>query len=101
MIVWHAHAFIFFDIAAIMALVVVASLSKPMGEAQKIPAYYKLFYVSSVLLAVAALADSIPSNAILSIPAVVPMGMRCLAGFIAFPVCQRYWKFLISEYFKN
>jgi hypothetical protein len=101
MIVLHAHAIIFFDIAAIMAMLVMASLSKTIGDALKIPAYYKLFYFTSILLAVAALADSLPSNAIFSVPTVVPMGLRCLAGLIAFPVCQRYWKFLISEYFKN
>ena len=101
MIVLHAHALIFFDIAAIMAMLVVASLSKTIGEAQKIPAYYKLFYVASVVVAAAALVDSLPSNAIVSIPRVVPMGLRCLAGLISIPVGQRYWKFLISEYFKN
>jgi|WetSurMetagenome_2_1015567.scaffolds.fasta_scaffold605189_2 hypothetical protein len=101
MIVLHAHAIIFFDMAAILAMLVVASLSKTIGEALKIPAYYKLFYVTSILLAVAAFTDSVPSNAIVTIPTVVPMGLRCLAGLIIFPVGQRYWKFLISEYFKN
>ena len=95
------HAIFFFDIAAIMAMLVVASLSKTIGEALKIPPYYKLFYCTSILIAAAALADSLPSNAILSVPSVIPMILHCLAGLITIPVCQRYWKFLISEYFKN
>jgi hypothetical protein len=98
----QVHAIIFFDIAAIMAMLVVATLSKTIGEPLKIPPYYKLLYGASALLAAAALMDIVPpTNTALYVPAVFLMGMRCLAGLIAIPVCQRYWKFLISEYFKN
>jgi hypothetical protein len=92
---------VFFDIAAIVAMLVIASLSKTIGEALKIPPYYKLLYCASIFLAAAACTDSLPLYLKLSIPSTVALGLRCLAGFIAIPVCQRYWKFLISEYFKN
>jgi hypothetical protein len=92
---------VFFDIAAMVAMLVIASLSKTIGEALKIPPYYKLLYCSSIFLAAAALTDSLPLYLKFSIPSTIPLGLRCLAGFMAIPICQRYWKFLISEYFKN
>jgi hypothetical protein len=92
---------IFFDIAAVTAIMVIASLSKSIGEALKIPPYYKLLYCASAVIAAAAIADSLPPALQLTIPSIIPMGLRCLAGAIAMPVCLRYWKWLISEYFKN
>ncbi len=92
---------VFFDIAAVLAMLVIASLSKTIGQALKIPPYYKLLYCASVVIAAASLADSLPSTVHLAIPSSIAMGLRCLAGCIAVPVCMRYWKWLISEYFKN
>ena len=92
---------VFFDISAIMAMLVIASLSKTIGEALKIPRYYILLYYASILIAVAALADSLPSELKLSISSTISMVLRCLAGLIALPVCLRYWKWLISEFLKT
>jgi hypothetical protein len=92
---------VFFDISAIMALLVIASLSKSIGEALKTPPYYKLLFHASIMIAVAAVADSLISAVKLSIPSTLPMGLRCFAGLIALPVCLRYWKWVISEFFKN
>ena len=95
------HSLIFFDIATVMAMMVVAYLSKSMGEALKIAPYYKILYLTSMLIAFAAVADSIPHNILFPFSKTVSMGFRCAAGVLALPVCLRYWKWLISEFFKN
>jgi hypothetical protein len=95
------HGLILFDIAAVMAMLVVAYLSKSMGEALKIPPYFRVLHFTSLLIAVAAIIDAVPKNRLFPYSETVSMVVRCLAGIIALPVCLRYWKWLISEYFKN
>jgi hypothetical protein len=95
------HGLILFDIAAVMAMMVVAYLSKNMGEALKIPPYYKILYVTAMFITFAAIADSVPRNILFPFSKTVTMGLRCAAGIIALPVCLRYWKWLISEFFKS
>jgi hypothetical protein len=95
------HGLILFDIATVMAMTVIAYLSKSMGEALKIPSYYKILYVTSMLVTFAAIADSVPHAMFFPFSKTVTMGLRCIAGVLALPVCLRYWKWLISEFFKN
>jgi hypothetical protein len=95
------HDFVIFDISMVIAMNVLASLSKTIGEPLKIPPFYKLFYCTSVLIAMAAFADSVPPGFHLAVPTAIPMGLRCLAGLITIPVCLRYWKWLISEFFQS
>lgn len=95
------HYLILFDIAAVMALMVIAYLSKSMGDALKIPPFYRVFHLTSIIIALAAIMDSIPKNALFPYSETISMALRCLAGILALPVCLRYWKWLISEYFKN
>ena len=95
------HGLILFDVATVMAMLVIAYLSKNMGEALKIPPYYKMLYLTSVLITFAAIADSVPHNMLFPFSKTVTMGLRCVAGVFALPVCLRYWKWLISEFFKN
>jgi hypothetical protein len=95
------HGLILFDIAAVMAMLVIAYLSRSMGEALKIPAYFRVLHLTSFLVAIAALIDAIPKNSLFPFSETVSMAIRCAAGIMALPVCLRYWKWLISEYFKN
>ncbi len=96
------HGIVLFDLSAMMAMLVIASLSKTIGEAQRIAAYYKLLYVTSLIVCIAAFTDSLPYLGLdVSIVHAVAMGLRFIAGCIALPVCLRYWKWVISEYFKN
>jgi hypothetical protein len=92
---------VIFDISVVIAMLVLASLSKTIGAPLKIPPYYKLFYCTSIIIAFAAFADSVPTSLHVAIPAPIPMGLRCLAGMIAIPVCLRYWKWSISEFFQS
>jgi hypothetical protein len=95
------HDIVFFDISAVMAMLVLASLSRSIHDALKIPPFYKVFYYASIIIAAAALIDSLPSDVPVSIPSTIPMGLRFIAGLITLPVSLRYWKWVISEFFKN
>lgn len=95
------HGIVLFDLAAIIAMLVLASLSKSMGEALKIAPYYKWLYVTAVFIGIAIIADTVPVSMHSSVPKTITLGFRCAAGLIALPVCLRYWKWLIAEYFKT
>ena len=92
---------VFFDLSTIMAMLVIASLSKTIGEALKYRPFYILLYYASIVVAIAALADCLPPALKLSISPTITMVMRCIAGLVALPVCLKYWKWVISEFFKN
>jgi hypothetical protein len=95
------HGIIIFDTASICTMLVIASLSKSMGEALKIAPYYKLLYLSVMLITLAAIGDTLPYGIHVSLSKILTPALRCAAGMIALPVCLRYWKWLISEYFKS
>jgi hypothetical protein len=84
-----------------MAMMVIAYLSKSMGEALKIAPYYKILYLTSTLIVFAAVGDSIPYYMLFPFSKTVTLGLRFAAGALALPACLRYWKWLISEFFKN
>jgi len=95
------HGIVLFDISSIIAMLVIASLSKSIGEALKIYPFYKLLYVTAFLLFIAAGADSLPFGEHGSCSKIIVSTLRCVAGMIALPVCLKYWKWLIAEYFKK
>jgi hypothetical protein len=82
-------------------MLVIASLSKTMGEALKMPPYYKFLYLSATIIALAAIGDTAAYSIHVSFFKTISLAFRCAAGFIALPVCLRYWKWLISEFFKK
>jgi hypothetical protein len=94
------HGIVLFDLAAIIAMLVIASLSKSIGEALKIAPYYKWLYVTAVFIGIAIIADTVPAG-MNAVAKTITLGFRCAAGLIALPVCLRYWKWLIAEYFKT
>ena len=95
------HSIVVFDVSCIIAMLVIASLSKSLGEALIIKPYYKLLYLSASMVLVAAAADTLPIMSCSACSKMVFIAIRCAAGLIALPVCLRYWKWLIAEYFKN
>jgi len=95
------HSIVVFDVSSIIAMLVIASLSKSIGEALKIIPYYKVLYITASLVLIAAAADTIPLGAHGAGSKTFFLALRCIAGLIALPVCLRYWKWLIAEYFKK
>jgi hypothetical protein len=91
---------IILDMAAIIILAVLASLSAPLGAALKIKSYYKINYVCIGLIIAAALTSLIDDNIHLSLLGLVALGMRIAAGCLALYPSWRYWNWLFSEFFK-
>jgi hypothetical protein len=92
---------VFFDISSIIAMIIVASLSKSIGEALNIRPYYKFLYFTSGCIAIAAILDTVPFEISNISIKTVSMTLRCIAGIIALPLCFKYWGWLFPEFFKN
>lgn len=87
------------DISVITSMLILAYLSKRLGNALKIRPYYLLLYVMAVLIGVA---DGIDIAALSFNAEHWPQAtliIRGIAGCTAFGVCLRYWKWLFSEFF--
>jgi hypothetical protein len=101
----NVHSLFFFDISFVITMIVIAYLSKRLGEALKIKSFYKLLYITSFLVVCASGLDAVSgafgtidkSNATLFIS----MILRLLSGITAFFVCLRYWSWIFPEFFKG
>lgn len=95
----------FLDTAVIIILIIIAYLSKRLGEALKKPAFYKLFYTGAACIIAAAILNAIAINSLFSFSSnaahIISMAMRFVAGFISVFACLQYWKWLFTEIFKN
>lgn len=99
------NGIVFLDIAVITTLIVLAYLSKRLGEALKTPSFYKLFYVGVALIAIAALFSAFFAQninvTIIKFSNIILMALRFLCCIVAVFTCMQYWKWLFSEYFKG
>lgn len=96
---------IFLDIAVIIIFIILAYLSKRLGEALKTPPFYKLFHAGIGLIVAALLINTLAMNDILvttqAFSFTVPMGLRFLAGILSIFASMQYWNWLFSELFKH
>jgi uncharacterized membrane protein len=96
---------IILDTAAAVVIIVLASLSRRLGEALKIRPYYRLMYVGVALLLFATLINAVFHDPTVvtgrSVADVLPGALRFCAAIIAVASCLRYWKWLFSEYLKK
>jgi hypothetical protein len=95
------HSLILFDASAILAMIIIAYLSRRLGEALKIRPYYRILYVTAVFLAVAAVIDVISNDFNIHIPQGLPMLVRLASAGTAFIVCLKYWNWAFSEYLRK
>ncbi|MCU0609636.1 MAG: hypothetical protein MUF22_07720 [Chitinispirillaceae bacterium] len=86
------------DFSAIVTLMVLGYLSRRLGDALKIRAYYLLMYISAVFVAVACGIDLASGSLVRPVP-LVTLSIRCGACVIGIGVCLRYWQWLFSEFF--
>ncbi len=95
----------FLDIASIIILIVIAYLSKRLGEALKTPPYYKLLYGAVGLIIAAAIVNAFAANELVKLSAgplnTVSMIIRFFSGIISVFACLQYWKWLFSEIAKG
>lgn len=93
--------FILLDVAVIIILSVLCSLSRKLGDALKIRPYYKFFYLGISLIVCALLVNALSSGARSAAVDMVAVGFRLSAGIVSVMVCLRYWQWLFPEYFKK
>ena len=94
----------FFDVSAIIFMFVLAYLSKRLGEALKIPPWYKVLYGMAVLIIAASVLDVL--SGIMPVPSVpsilkISLFIRFLGGIVSCGIVLRYWMWVFSEFFKH
>jgi chromate transport protein ChrA len=96
----NLQALVLLDISSILLMIVLAYLSKRLGEAMKIKPFFKILYVTSIMIVFALGIDFTAVYFDKQIFTMLSLSMRFAAGLAAFVVCMVYWKWLFSA-FKN
>ncbi len=101
----EVNTIIFLDIAVIIIHLVLAYLSKRLGEALKTPSYYKLYYIGIAIVILSIVINTISINqtiaALPDISKTVTMGLRGLSGLLAVFAGLQYWRWIFPEVFKS
>jgi uncharacterized membrane-anchored protein len=86
------------DASAVMLMLIVAYLSKRLGEALKIASYYKIMYITAILVFIAFGTDAFCDTIQYQMQGSFTMAIRSIAGVFALLACLPYWKWLFFEY---
>lgn len=89
------------DIAVILSLLVLANLSRRIGEALSIPKFYYVYFVSTAMILGASFIDltvgiNIDGDGSLKL-SIATLLIRGLSLLISIPVALRYWSWLFKE----
>jgi chromate transport protein ChrA len=96
----NLQALVLLDISSILLMVVLAYLSKRLGDAMKIGSFFKILYITSIIIICASGIDFIAVYFNNQLFPLLTLSLRFIAGLAAFIVCMIYWKWLFSA-FKN
>jgi hypothetical protein len=88
------------DISMMCAMVVLASMSRRLGEALKIRPYYRILYFTTACIFAAFSTDTFRETLRYPLLHLISMSVRAGAGTIAVAVCLPYWKWLLGEFFR-
>jgi len=91
----------FFDVTSVTMMLVLAYLSKRLGEAMHVRPYYTLLFVTAALVVAAAGLETIPESLSFGFVSILANSMRFAAAAVAFVVTLRYWKWLFAEFSKK
>lgn len=97
----YLQGIFFFDVSVIIFMMVLSYLSSRLGEALKIPAYYKIFYVTSFIIICASALDIVSGVVPLTGITTISLFMRFVAGVLACAIGMRYWMWVFTEFFKR
>ncbi len=78
------------DVAVIICLMVLANLSRRIGEALRIPAIYSVFYGASALIIIAVFIDAVVKADYASYVTLATIIVRVIAVIITIPVAVKY-----------
>lgn len=92
---------LFFDVAMVIFMLVLAHLSSRLGEALRIPPFYKFLFSTAGVTIGALVLDVLAS--VISVPGFlrIALFLRFFAGIVACIVVLRYWFWVFSEFFKH
>ena len=96
----NLQALFVFDISTTLMMMILAFLSKRLGEALKIIPFFKILYLTSLLVITSSTTDFIADFLSLPVLSLVTVAIRFISCVTAFVVCMVYWKWLFSA-FKN
>ncbi len=97
-------ALVTLDIAAVIILLVLASLSRRLGEALKTPPVYRVFYTSAACVGISGFlhfAGAVSFEHPLILPSIIPMSLLLVAGILGIFGCLKYWMWLFPEFFRR
>jgi len=92
------HSLFVVDVATMVSMLVLANLSQRLGEALKVPPYYRILYVTTALILVAFSLDTFRETLQAPLFDLAAAGLRALAVAIAVAVCLPYWRWVFSEF---
>lgn len=95
------HSLAFFDMSAVIAMFVLAYLSRRLGDALKIKPYYKILYITAFCIICASILDIVSLSIFISSISIISLALRFIASAWAFFVCLRYWNWLFSEFLSD
>jgi hypothetical protein len=87
------------DMATMVSMLVLASLSQRLGEALKIPPYYRVLFVTTAVVFVAFGLDTFRETLNAPLLQITAIAMRAVATSVAVVVSLRYWRWVFSEFF--
>ncbi|MBN2188368.1 MAG: hypothetical protein JW699_02855 [Chitinispirillaceae bacterium] len=88
-----------FDCSMMSSMLILAYLSRKMGEALKIFPYYLVLYAAAGMVVAAGSIDIAVKAQAGGVSPELPVLLRCSAGAAAFAAGLRYWKWLFGEFF--
>jgi hypothetical protein len=95
------HSLILFDASAVVIMVIIAYLSRRIGDALKIKPYYRILYLTAFVVALTAVGDTILNDMLVHVSQTITMGLRFVAACTACAVSLRYWSWAFSEFLKK
>ncbi len=93
------HSLFVADVAVMVSMLVLANLSARLGDALKIPPYYRILYVTTALVLAAFALDTFRETLQAPLLDLVAIAMRAAAVVAAAAVCLPYWHWVFREIF--
>jgi len=97
----YEQSLFFFDVSSVTLMIVLAYLSKRLGEALVIRPYYRILFFTAAAIVGASGLDTIPTVYNYAFVPVLTNILRCTAALVALMVTLRYWKWLFAEFSKQ
>ena len=89
------------DISMMFAMLVLANMSRRLGEALKIRPYYRILYFTTACIFIAFSIDTFRETLRYPVLHLISMSVRAASGVITVGVCLPYWKWLPGEFFRS